>query len=111
MGKGPQDDLKSCPKCGAFYLNFCVHCKKRGIEERVWELLGKHELNEDNLIRILAEKVREGNFPALNLAIALRDMKPSEKHEVDLNEGSKVNDAKDRIAALLSRLPKPKPAD
>ena len=101
---GPQDEYKVCPDCGGFYINFCVHCKKGGMEERVWELMDKYELTEGILIKILADQVKEGKFPALNLAIALREMKPSEKQEVDLSEGSKLNDARDRVSALLSKL-------
>ena len=102
--KDPEDDYKSCPVCGALYLNFCVHCDKRGTEERVWELLKRHGLDENFLIQKLAEQVKEGKFPALNLAISLREMKPADKHEVDLSEGTKINDARDRLSAVLSKL-------
>jgi hypothetical protein len=104
MGIGPQEEFKVCPVCGAFYMNLCVHCTKAGIEERVLELMDRHGLKEDELIRILAEQVKDGKFPALNLAIALRDMKPADRHEVDLTEGKKLNDARDRISSLLSKI-------
>jgi hypothetical protein len=75
-----------------------------GMEERVWELMTRYKLDEEELIRILAEQVKDGKFPALNLAIALRDMKPAEKHEVDVEEGNKIREARDRIHNLLSKL-------
>ncbi len=106
MGRGPQNEDKVCPKCGAFYLNFCVHCKKTGMEERVWELMDRYGLKEDELISTLADQVREGKFPALNLAIALREMKPADRHEVDLTEGNKINEARDRISNLLLKISK-----
>jgi hypothetical protein len=113
MGRGPQSEDKVCPKCGSFYINFCVHCVKTGMEERVWELLNRFELNEETLIRILAEQVKDGKFPALNLAIALREMKPAERHEVNLEEGKKISEARDRIHNLLAKLAgrrKPEPS-
>ncbi len=105
------DQYKQCPKCGAFYVNFCLNCEKRGLEERVWEALSRNGLNEDELIRILAEQVKDGRFPALNLAIALRDMKPADRHEVNIEEGNKIKDARDRLATLLSDLAKRKRAE
>ncbi len=104
MGKGPQDNLKVCPVCGAFYENLCVACTKRGLPERVLALMDKYGLREDTLIERLAKQVADDKFPALNLAFTLRDMKPADRHEVDLEEGSKLNDARDRIGSLLSKL-------
>ena len=104
MGQGQCYDYKICQKCGALYINFCIHCEKRGIGERVWELMSRFGLNEEELIRILADQVHDGKFAALSLAIAMRDMKPAEKHEVDIEDGQKLNDAKRGIVNLLSKL-------
>lgn len=76
------------------------------MDERVWEIMNRYKLNEEELIRILADMVADGKFPALNLAIALRDMKPADKHEVDISAGKDVRDARDRLHNLLSRLAK-----
>ncbi len=111
MGRGLDDNLKICKKCGDSYFNVCLRCAKAGIEERVYELMNKHMLNEDELIRILADQVKDGKFAALNLAILLRGLKPADKHEVDINEGKKLSDAKDGIHNLLSRLVRGKKTD
>jgi hypothetical protein len=98
------DDFNVCDKCGSLYLNFCLHCKKAGIEERVYEIMERYQLNEDRLIKILADHISEGSFPALNLAISMKDMKPAAKSEVKVSPGGEIKDAKDRLVGLLDRL-------
>ena len=98
------DGFKVCDACGSFYLNFCLHCKKAGIEERVYEIMERYNLNEDALIKILADHIADGSFPALNLAITMRDMKPAAKSEVSVQAGSEIKEAKDRLGNLLDRL-------
>jgi len=98
------DGYRVCDECGSLYLHFCIHCKKSGIEERVYEIMGRYDLNEEELIRILSEHIREGSFPALNLAITMREMKPAAKTEVNLTAGTEIKDAKERLGGLLERL-------
>jgi hypothetical protein len=98
------DGFKVCDHCGSFYLNFCLHCKKAGIEERVHEIMDRYQLTEDRLIKILADHISEGSFPALNLAIAMKEMKPAGKSEVKVEAGGEIRDAKDRLVSLLDRL-------
>ena len=93
-----------CSECGSFYMNFCLHCKKADLDERVWELLDRFGLNEEELIRILAAHVNGGSFPALNLAVTLKDMKPASRSEVSINDNEDLRGAKDRINNLLSKL-------
>jgi hypothetical protein len=98
------DGYKVCETCGGFYLNFCLRCAKTGLAERVWKLMGENNLNEETLIKLLAEQVTEGNFSALNLAITMRDLKPANKVEVNDSSGKDISDARDRLGSLLSRL-------
>ena len=105
------DGYSVCDTCGSLYLNFCLHCKKAGIEERVSEIMDRYHLNEEQLIKLLADHISEGSFPALNLAITMRDMKPSAKTEVKVSGGSEVRDAKDRLGRLLDRLSRAKGRD
>jgi len=98
------DGFSVCGKCGSLFLNFCLICEKAGLAERVWEIMGRHNLKEDNLIKMLADHIAEGSFPALNLAITMRDMKPSVKSETTIIPGGEISEAKDRIASLLARL-------
>lgn len=100
---GSLEGFKVCDKCGSFYLNFCLHCAKRGLDERVWELMNRFALNEEELVRILAAMVSAGSFPALNLAINLRDMKPAAKAEISVDDGAEVRGAKDRLNNFLSK--------
>ena len=93
-----------CEDCGALYLNFCLHCAKRGLEERVWEIMDRYNLREDVLIRVLADHIKEGSFPALSLAIGMREMKPSAKSEVSVTDGGEMKEARDRIGVLLNKL-------
>jgi hypothetical protein len=102
------DGFLVCDDCGSFYINFCLHCKKAGLEERVWELLSRYDLTEDTLIRVLSEHIKEGSFPALNLAITMRDMKPANRAEVSVADGGEIREARDRIGNLLDRLAKKK---
>ena len=104
MGKGSLDGYKVCDECGAFYLNFCLNCAKRGLDERVWEIMNRHELNEEELVRILAAHIADGSFPALNLAITLRDMKPANRSEISVADSKELSGAKERLGNLLSRL-------
>lgn len=105
------DGFRVCDDCGAYYLNFCVRCRRAGTEERVYELMEQHGLKEAKLIKILADHVKEGSFPALNLAIQMRDMKPATKQEVNLSAGGEIRDAKDRLGVLLGKLTKMKEVD
>jgi hypothetical protein len=98
------DGYKVCETCGGFYLNFCLRCAKTGLAERVWNLMNQNKLNEEELIKLLAEQVRDGNFSALNLAITMRDLKPANKVEVNDGSGKEISDARDRLGSLLSRL-------
>jgi hypothetical protein len=98
------DGFKVCDKCGSFYLNFCLHCEKAGLEERIHEIMGRHQLTEESLIKILADHIASGSFPALNLAITMKDMKPSAKSEIKVSAGGEIKDAKDRLVGLLDRL-------
>jgi len=100
------DGFKVCDECGSFYLHFCLHCKKAGIEERVYEIMDRYNLNEDMLIKILADHISGGSFPALNLAITMRDMKPASKSEVNVSAGGEIREAKERLGGLLDRLAK-----
>ena len=100
------EDFRVCDTCGAYYLNFCVRCKRAGAEERVYALMEQYGLKEAALIKALADHVKDGSFPALNLAIQMRDMKPASKQEVNLSAGGEIRDAKDRLGALLSKLSK-----
>lgn len=97
------DGYRVCEDCGSLYLNFCLHCKKAGLDERVWEIMERYELNEDELIRILASQVKDGNMPALSLAIKLRDLMPADKSEVNVVDPS-IREAKDRLGNLLERM-------
>ena len=103
MGGGSKEGFRVCDKCGSFYLNFCLHCEKRGLDERVWELMNRFNLNEEELVRILASLVKDGSFPALNLAIALRDMKPAARADIKVDDGAEVRGAKERLHNLLSK--------
>ena len=98
------DGMRVCDNCGSLYLNFCLHCKKAGVEERVFEIMERYQLNEEELIRILASHISGGSFPALNLAITMRDMKPATKSEVKIDAGSEIKDAKARLGNLLERI-------
>jgi len=98
------DGYKVCEDCGGFYLHFCLRCTKTGLAERVWNLMTENGLNEETLIKLLSEQVKDGNFSALNLAIAMRDMKPVNKVEVNDGAGKDISDARDRLGSLLSRL-------
>jgi len=98
------DGYRVCDICGSLFMNFCLHCKKAGLDERVWEIMERYKLNENELIRILSEHISEGSFPALNLAIAMRDMKPTVRSETTIIPGGEIADARDRIAGLLDRL-------
>jgi len=48
--------------------------------------------------------VKDGSFPALNLAITLRDMKPAQRSEVNLEAGKSANEARDRLNNLFAKL-------
>jgi len=98
------DGYKVCETCGGFYLHFCLRCAKNGLAERVWNLMSENSLNEETLIKLLAEQVKDGNFSALNLAITMRDMKPANKVEVKDESGKDISDARDRLSSLLSKL-------
>jgi len=100
------DGFRVCDDCGSFYLHFCLHCKKAGVEERVYEIMDRYNLNEDTLIKILADHISEGSFPALNLAITMRDMKPAAKSEVKVSAGGEIRDAKERLGGLLDKIAK-----
>jgi len=100
----PTDGYRICDICGSLFMHFCLHCKKAGLDERVWEIMERYMLNEDELIRILSEHISEGSFPALNLAIAMRDMKPTVRSETTIVPSGEIADARGRIAGLLDRL-------
>ena len=85
-------------------MNFCLNCEKIKQPERVFELLGRYKLDEENLIRTLAGMVKDGSFPALNLAVSLRDMKPAQRSEVNLETGKSFSEARDRLTDLFTRL-------
>jgi len=99
-----KDGYRICDTCGCSYLNFCLNCAKQGQEERVWSLLDEFGLNEKHLIKVLSDQVDDGSFPALNLAIALRDMKPAKRLEVTDTESDKLRGSKERLSNFLSKL-------
>jgi hypothetical protein len=109
MGQ-PTDGYKVCDNCGSLFLHFCLHCSKMGIEERVFEIMDRYSLNEDNLIKMLSEHINEGSFPALSLAITLREMRPSTKSEVAVTDRTEIRDAKERLGALMDKMVKAKSA-
>ena len=104
MANRSLEGYKICDQCGAFYLNFCLNCAKRGLDERVWELMARFGLDEEELIRILSAHVQDGSFPALNLAVTLRDMKPVNRVSVQDGDSRDISGAKERLNSLLSRL-------
>ncbi len=101
-----KEEFKVCDRCGSLYIRLCIHCEKLGIEERTWELLERFGLTEEKLVEALAKSVKDGNFPALNLAITMRDMKPADRHVVAMDEGKKIKDVKERLGLILNRLSK-----
>jgi hypothetical protein len=76
------EHLNVCHQCGGTFINFCVSCEKQRREEVVEELMEKYSLTLDNLIADLASQIKEGNFPALKLAIELRSMKPPQRTDI-----------------------------
>jgi len=96
--------MKVCEQCGALYMNFCLNCEKIKQPERVFELLSRYKLDEESLIKAIAEHVKDGSFPALNLAVTLRDMKPAQRSEVNLDTGKTFSEARDRLSDLFTRL-------
>jgi len=96
--------MKVCETCGGLYLNFCLNCEKTKQPERVFELLTRYKLDEEHLIKMLADQVKDGSFPALNLAVTLRDMKPTQRSEVNIDAGKSINEARERIGDLFTRL-------
>ena len=102
------DGFRVCDSCGSLYLHFCLQCKRSGIEERVSEIMDRYNLGEENLIKILADHIKEGNFPALSLAISMREMKPTQKSEVTVNPGSEIKEARERLGGLMNKLSRAK---
>jgi hypothetical protein len=96
--------MKVCENCGELYLNYCLNCERLQQPERVHELLTRFKLDEESLIRKLSQMVDDGSFPALNLAVTLRDMKPAQRSEVNVEAGKTMIEAKDRMHDLFSRL-------
>lgn len=101
------EKVKICEHCGNRYVNFCVKCRRRKRQELVEELMDKYALDDENLIRLLSEHVYNGNFPALSLAIAIKDMKPGAKAEVTGADGGpiEIREARERLASILANFP------
>jgi len=96
--------MKVCEQCGALYMNFCLNCEKMKQPERVFELLTRYHLDEESLVKKIAAMVEDGSFPAVNLAVTLRDMKPAQRSEVNLETGKTFTEARDRLSDLFTRL-------
>mgnify|MGYP001198446917 FL=1 len=110
MGRNFNDEeFNYCEKCGSLFINFCVKCYQQGAYERTVNLMEKHGLTEDNMIRILTEHVvNDGNFSALSFAINLRGMKGGQKAAETSAEPTEFNEAKQRIASVIASIVKRK---
>lgn len=108
----PRKDIKHCPKCGETYEVFCLRCRKRHRLERTEAEMERCGLTEETLIKILADHVKDGNFPALAKAIDIMDMKPSNKTEVSGPDGEPLIDAaKQRLLSKIASIAKREGSD